>query len=111
VGYAPHHDGDCYMMWDPHTQRIHESRDITWLKRMFYQKLRPTDLAVDPEVIEFETNPGAGAREGVDNLEEAGDDDDAAEQVDDDDGAGAATLRDAVTRSGRIVNPPACPTH
>jgi hypothetical protein len=29
VGYAPHHDGDCYMMWDPHTQRIHESRDIT----------------------------------------------------------------------------------
>jgi hypothetical protein len=67
------------------------------LKRMFYQKLRPTDLAVDPEVIEFETNPGAGAREGVDNSEEAGDDD----------GAGAATLRDAVTRSGRIVNPPA----
>lgn len=107
VGYAPHHDGDCYMMWDPHTQRIHESRDITWLKRMFYQKLRATDLAVDPEVIEFETNPGAGAREGVDNSEEAGDDDDAAEQVDDDDGAGAATLRDAVTRSGRIVNPPA----
>ena len=29
VGYALDHDGDCYRMWDPHTSRVHESRDIT----------------------------------------------------------------------------------
>ena len=38
VGYAVDHAGDCYRMWDPRTGRVHESRDIIWLKRMFFTK-------------------------------------------------------------------------
>ena len=56
VGYSSGHDGDCYDMWDPSTRRIHQSRDVTWLKRMFY--LKPAgDLSENrelPEVPEIE---------------------------------------------------------
>jgi hypothetical protein len=34
VGYALDHAGDCYRMWEPQTGRVHESRDIIWLKQM-----------------------------------------------------------------------------
>jgi hypothetical protein len=65
VGYAVNHDGDCYRMWDPNMSRIHETRDIIWLRCMFFQhKLPATDLTMDP--IEFSA-PDSGAREGVDN--------------------------------------------
>jgi len=36
VGYATNHDGDCYEMLDPTTGTIYVSRDIIWLKRMYY---------------------------------------------------------------------------
>jgi hypothetical protein len=32
VGYALNHEGDCYRMWDPLTQRVHVMRDIIWLR-------------------------------------------------------------------------------
>ena len=38
VGYSSCHDGDCCDMWDPNTHKIHQCRDVTWLKRMFYLK-------------------------------------------------------------------------
>ena len=38
VGYSDDHDGDCYDMWDPNKKRIHQSRDVTWLKRMYFVK-------------------------------------------------------------------------
>lgn len=38
VGYADDHAGDVYEMWDPKTKRIHKTRDVIWLKRMFYEK-------------------------------------------------------------------------
>ena len=38
VGYATDHTGDCYRMWDPKTKRVHETRDVIWLKRMNYQQ-------------------------------------------------------------------------
>jgi hypothetical protein len=38
VGYTLDHDGDRYRMWDPVTGGIHVTRDISWLKRMFYEK-------------------------------------------------------------------------
>jgi len=46
VGYAVDHPGDCYRMYDPKTQRVHITRDIIWLKRMYYEK--PTRI---PEVV------------------------------------------------------------
>ena len=35
-GYAMKHPGDCYRMYNPETKGVHESRDVTWLRRMFY---------------------------------------------------------------------------
>jgi hypothetical protein len=46
VGYAANHEGDCDCMWDPTTSHVHVTRDIIWLKCMFYvhsPKLGPND--------------------------------------------------------------------
>jgi hypothetical protein len=53
VGYDLDHEGDCYRMYNPVTERVHLTRDIIWLKKMFYE--RPTELGSD-EVIESETD-------------------------------------------------------
>jgi hypothetical protein len=45
VGYALNHTGDTYRMYDPQSKRVHITRDVIWLKRMFFQK-----EAVVPEV-------------------------------------------------------------
>ena len=37
VGYSPTHAGDCYQMWDPIKKSIHITRDIRWLKQMYYK--------------------------------------------------------------------------
>ncbi len=112
VGHAPDHEGDCCRMWDPNTERVHQSRDVIWPRRMFYQRQLPaTDLAIEP--IEFDT-PDTEAREGTDIGDDADfgananepESDDNDEQQDDDDGAGAATLKQAVAQWGRAVNPP-----
>jgi hypothetical protein len=51
VSYAKDHEGDCYQMWDPKTKRVHVTRDIIWLRRMFYTKAVPeAELAIEPEV-------------------------------------------------------------
>ena len=38
VGYAPQHAEGVYRMWDPTTGRIHVTRDIVWLRRMYFQR-------------------------------------------------------------------------
>ena len=38
VGYAINHPEGCYRMYDPATHRVHQSRDVVWLHRMFYEK-------------------------------------------------------------------------
>ena len=42
LGYADDHAGDVYRMWDPDTDGVHETRDVTWLKRMYYTSTCPT---------------------------------------------------------------------
>ena len=55
VGYAEDHAEGVYRMWNPTTGGIHESRDVTWLKRMYFVR-QPTALeittGVDSEVRE-----------------------------------------------------------
>ena len=36
VGYASEHAGDCYRMYNEDTQRVHVTRDVRWLNRMYY---------------------------------------------------------------------------
>jgi hypothetical protein len=101
VGYALNHDGDCYRMWDPKTARVHETRDVTWLHRMFFQQEVPaTDMAMEP--IAFAA-PVPEDRKGV-GTDEKSDTEDAIK--DDDDSGGKATLKEAVTQSGRITSKP-----
>ena len=35
VGYSNNHTGDTCSMWNPITNNIHLSRDVTWLRQMF----------------------------------------------------------------------------
>jgi hypothetical protein len=36
VGYTPNHAADTLRMWDPDTKRVHLTRDIVWLNKMFF---------------------------------------------------------------------------
>ena len=38
VGYAKQHAGDTYRMWDPNTKRVHVTRDVIWLNKMFFKE-------------------------------------------------------------------------
>jgi hypothetical protein len=34
VGHSKDHDGDCYEMWYPKTNRVYTTRDVIWPNRM-----------------------------------------------------------------------------
>ena len=70
VGYSDQHPGDTFRMFNPKTKKIHNSRDVLWLRRMFYVKplspneFKPTDdngtlldddLAPDPNALLMNT--------------------------------------------------------
>ena len=48
VGYSKDHDGDCYEMWYPKTNRVYTTRDVIWLNRMYYTK----EVAEGTRVVE-----------------------------------------------------------
>ena len=52
IGYALDHEGDCYRMWNPKTNRVHETRDVVWLKRMYYETVEGDQLASPPLEID-----------------------------------------------------------
>jgi hypothetical protein len=74
VGYATDHDGDIYRMWDPRSKRVQETRDVIWLRRMFYSK-QSGEISSDfdivaPATIYRDPAPTTGAGEGG-NIGEA----------------------------------------
>jgi hypothetical protein len=55
IGYALNHMGDTYRIWNKKTNGVHITRDIVWLKRMFFEAPTCTgvlDLAISPLVID-----------------------------------------------------------
>ena len=48
VGYATDHAGDVYRMYDPDTKRVHITRDVIWLKRMYFQPKPKEEIVVTP---------------------------------------------------------------
>ena len=38
VGHADNHAADCYRMWDPVGHYVYVTRDMIWLKRMYFPK-------------------------------------------------------------------------
>jgi hypothetical protein len=135
VGYALNHEGDCYRMWDPITSRVHVTRDIVWLKRMFFA--RPPELgddeAVSPGVLlpvaEPDENQDAEAEDNdentadetpadvdesslqqppVEDLSGDGDDEvnDNEDKDDEDEALDAADGPPVTTKSGRAIRAP-----
>jgi hypothetical protein len=65
VNYASNHAGDVYEMWDPMTNQVHTTRDVIWLRCMFYewpQQIRP-ELAITP-ADDFYIEDAADVRAG-----------------------------------------------
>eukprot|EP00957_Ditylum_brightwellii_P152206 11587755-Ditylum_brightwellii.AAC.1 len=55
VGYTTSHSDGLYRMWNPNTNRILISRDVTWLKRMYFKHQKPElELSVNGEEISSE---------------------------------------------------------
>jgi hypothetical protein len=112
VGYALDHPGDCYRMWDPKTARVHETRDVVWLKRMFYEKaIAEKHVGIGPIYFTMEEGDDVNEEVGEGNIN-------AAAEIDDDNGSSAFSASESedmeeeeqieveVTRSGRAVKPP-----
>ena len=88
VGYASDHAGDCYEMLNMNTKRIIQTRDVTWLGRMYFADKasdREEDIMYD---IENEVQD-VGEQTNVNNTDEENTQ------------AGGET-----TRSGRQIKPP-----
>jgi hypothetical protein len=128
VGYSLDHTADCYEMWDPATSRVHQTRDVIWLNRMYYNRVEQAEnIVVEPDiepVIVYHTqNPVINGPGEGENHEEANNDD----GHDDDGDNGVHNLPDEFfdaeteqmgntaygidvpttsTRAGRISRPP-----
>ena len=113
VGYADLHDGDCYRMWNPRTKRIHQTRDVIWLRRMYYPAVNTAPI-VDIEAGEDETTLETAdetLEEAINNEPEedeaeqptTADDDEVLETTEE---AGSnETTTPTTTRSGRVSVP------
>ena len=51
VGYADNHEGNCFRMFNPLRNSIIESRNVTWLRRMYYPRLDADLTGQDPLVV------------------------------------------------------------
>jgi hypothetical protein len=57
VGYSTNHTGDCYGMWDPSTGGIQQTRDVIWLRQMYFPTIEAVpELAPSGGDIIIDTN-------------------------------------------------------
>jgi hypothetical protein len=62
LGPAMGHPDDTHIMWDPVTGGVHVTRDVIWLKRMYYNE----PVKADELVINVPAGEGGEAGEGRD---------------------------------------------
>ena len=104
VGHALNHPGDCCHMWNKNTRRMHETRDVVWLKRMYFEKNEADkNVAIGPLDLDLDLDSEAG--KGNENDDDEPDDDDNEEEADVDDDA-EKEADQMTTRSSRIVKAP-----
>jgi hypothetical protein len=63
VGYSLKHEGNCFRMWDPVTKRVHVTRDVLWLRRMFYPRgpeLGPEEAVMPSVCLPIDDGAEAG---------------------------------------------------
>jgi hypothetical protein len=53
VGYSTAHAGNTYCMWDPRSRRVHITRDIWWLNKMFLIKVTTYVSPILEELVEI----------------------------------------------------------
>ena len=104
IKYSKDHAGDCYWMWGKETGGIHVTRDIIWLKQMYFPAKDPGHEDVckinDDLNLNIPPAPNVSAEErevtrGTENNAET------AETVDE-----ATNMETTITRSGRVVRAP-----
>jgi Reverse transcriptase (RNA-dependent DNA polymerase)/Zinc knuckle len=123
VGYSQSHSSDTYRMWDPRSKRVHITRDIRWLKKMYFQELSivqhnfsidditdpKSNIRIDDDSQHTNGNSDESLSEN-DNLDNESqgnnyeDYDEHGNNENDNNDCGEENLR--TTRSGRIVRPP-----
>jgi hypothetical protein len=65
AGYSTDHDGDCYQVWDPIMGGIHDTRDVTWMHRMFFVQEINHGLVIPPMIIPGINENPTGSGEGI----------------------------------------------
>jgi hypothetical protein len=104
VGYTLEHAGDCYRMWNPKTNSVHESRDVIWLKRIYFEPIvtqgieipAPTEIVFDEETpTDIEAGEGTSASKiSTTNA------------LPEEENTNGSTATMVVTKSGIAVRPP-----
>ena len=123
VGYALNHDHGVYRMWNPNTDRLVVTRDVIWLRRMYFENKGGADnLTIGPtftnEVWEGDSNESSideavesededdDENESVDTISDIEPDEDIEEPRADVTTGTEPEVRQTTTRSGCVVKPP-----
>jgi hypothetical protein len=123
VGYSTTHAGNTYRMWDPRSRRVHITRDILWLNKMFFNQsdnvrityTRGISRNLETENLEVKSVKSDDNQNNNDNKDKSVEDlvselfDDA---INDNAGIGSRNMDKSgeqitTTRFGRSVRPPA----
>jgi hypothetical protein len=83
VGYSTAHAGDTYCMWDPRSRRVHITRDIQWLNKMYFDQsnnLRITYIGGISGNLE-DRNPDEKIVNSADDQNDNNDNDKSVEEV------------------------------
>jgi hypothetical protein len=104
VGY-PGREHDSYRMWNPLTNRVVVTRDVIWLKRMFFE--RNIAPLLDEEASDDEDAMDDDASEDEEEAVPTADAEDATDDVSESVAEETVNRVTTVTRSGRTIQPPA----
>jgi hypothetical protein len=123
VGYSTAHAGDTYRMWDPRSRRVHITRDIRWLNKMYFDQsnnLRITyiggisgnleDRTLDEKSVDSadDQNNNKDNNESVEEVVSESNDNEILDNTDEgDESMNKKQRQTTTTRFGRSVRPPA----
>ena len=54
IGYTNDDAGDCYHVWNPKTNNVRTTRDVLWLKRMYFTRPKTQPHIVIPPTVASE---------------------------------------------------------
>lgn len=103
VGHSKDHDGDCYEMWYPKTNSIYHSRDVVWLKRMYYNQV--PEEGVEHETMELQSDDVLEPVEpnNDDAMSDEAASDDEEEKLADDNGNENMSFENAILRQAVAI--------